>query len=147
MVDRFVSKPLELPALEPGFTRADLVFYDLDHSGATYQARIFLGAKRGLKHGAGSEDPSFAGSFFVFGNGSCHGDTGHCDVPTERDPFDVRFPHHLTPGIGIVTVTNSVRRLAGEGVPEARVTMLAYDAAGEPSSSLDFTTIRLLAYA
>ncbi len=147
MVDRYLSKPLELPAAGLDFSRADLVLYGLDHSGPTYEGRIFIGAKRGLKQGAGSDDLAYAGSFFVFGNGSCHGDVGHCDVPEERDELDFRFAHHLTPGVEIVTVTESIRRLADDGRKAARVTILAYDSDGAAAAALDFTNLRLLTYA
>ena len=44
MVDRFTSKAIELPDAEHPFTRADLIFYGLDHSGASYEGQVFLGA-------------------------------------------------------------------------------------------------------
>lgn len=147
MVDRFVSKALTLPSRDQYFARADLVFYDLDHSVPTYEGRIFLGAKRGLKHGAGIEEPSYAGSYFTFGDDRCHGDVGHCEVPTERDPFDLRFAHHLTPGATAVTVTDRLRQLIEEGNEEAKVTVLAYGSDLEPIEGLSFTRLRLLTYA
>lgn len=147
MVDRFHSKALELP--EPGheFERADLVFYGVDHSGPTYEARIFLGAKRGLKRGAGVDHPAYAGSFYVFGHGSCHGDEGHCDIPAERDPFDWRLPHHLEPGVQIVTVTDAVRRAIGEKKGRAAVDVFAHGPDGKALKTLSFSRLRLLTYA
>jgi hypothetical protein len=147
MRDRFTTKALVLPSPDQRFDRADLAFYGLDHSGSTYEGRIFLGAKRGLKHGAGIDDPAYAGSFFIFGNGSCHGDAGHCDIPAERDPFDLRYPHHLEPGAAAVTVTDRVRRLVEDGKSEAKVTVLAYGPRDEPIDALDFTRLWLLTYA
>ena len=43
MVSRFVSEPIELPAREGEGeqpSRADLVFYDVDHSGDSYEEPI-----------------------------------------------------------------------------------------------------------
>lgn len=146
MVDTFHSKPLELPQAGHEFHRADLVFYGLEHSGPTYEGRIFIGAKRGLKHGAGVDHPAYAGSFYVFGHSGCFGDEGHCDVPTERDPFDLRAPHHLEPGVQIVTVTDSIERLVAAGKTAAKVSVFAQGPDGEALASLDFTQLRLLTY-
>jgi hypothetical protein len=147
MVDRYRSKALELP--EPGqeFKRADLVFYDVDHSGPTFEARIFVGAKRGLERGAGSDDPAYAGSFFVFGHGRCYGDEGHCDVPADRDPFDLRLAHHLAPGPKIVTVTGAIERLVAAGKRKAAVDVFVHDAEDKAPKALSFSRLRLLTYA
>jgi hypothetical protein len=147
MVDRFSSQALELPGPEVEFSRADLAFYDLDHSGPSYEGRIFVAAKRGLRHGAGIDEPSYAGSFFTFGHDRCHGDVGHCEVPTEHDPFDLRFPHHLTPGATIVTVTDRIRQLVADQKKEAKVTVLAYGPGETAIEALAFTRLRLLTYA
>lgn len=147
MVDRFVSKALVLPGRGQEFDRADLAFYGLDHSGASYEGRIFIGAKRGLKHGAGIDDPAYAGSFYIFGHDRCHGDEGHCDVPTEREPFDFRFPHHLSRGATTITVTERIQRLIEEGKEDAKVTVLAYGPEDSAIEALDFTRLRLLTYA
>ena len=91
MVERFISDPIELPARDgEDHSRADLVFYDVDHSGASYEARVFINAPD-ADAGTPRDDPHYAGSFCIFGHGGCFGDTGHCDVPSEpRDPFDLR---------------------------------------------------------
>jgi hypothetical protein len=147
VVDRFHSRALELPVPGHGFQRADLIFYGVDHSGPTYEARIFLGAKRGIKHGAGVDHPAYAGSFYVFGHGKCHGDKGHCDVPSERDPFDLRLPHHLEPATPIVTVTESVARLVAEKKAKAAVDVFVHGPDGKALKALDFSRLRLVTYA
>ena len=46
--------------------------------------------RRKLEPGDGilnRDDPSYAGSFYIFGHGGCFGDVGHCDVPTSRDSW------------------------------------------------------------
>jgi tyrosinase len=147
MVDRFHSKPLELPEAEQKFTRADLVFYGVDHSGPSFEARIFIGAKRGIKPGAGVDDPAYAGSFFVFGHGDCYGEPGHCDIPVDRDPFDLRLPHHLEPGIQIVTVTAAVQRMVDAKKAKAAVDVFVHGTEPKQRKALDFTGLRLLTYA
>jgi hypothetical protein len=147
VVDRYRSKPLELPASEQHFERADLAFYEVDHSGPTFEARVYLGAGRGLKRDAGLEHPAYAGSLWIFGHGSCHGEEGHCEVPDERDPFDYRLPHHLEPAPRILTVTAAIRRLVEAGKAKASVDVFVHGPEGEALKALDFTQLRLLTYA
>jgi hypothetical protein len=147
VVDRFHSKPLELPGPEQGICRADLAFYDLDHSGPTFEARVFIGAGRGLKRDAGTDHPAYAASLFVFGHGSCSGEEGHCEVPEERDPFDLRLPHHLEPGLQLVTVTPAIERLVEAGKSKAAVDVIVHGPKGEPLKALSFSRLRLLTYA
>jgi tyrosinase len=146
MVDRFTSAPLELPSAEHRFERADLIFYGLDHSGPSYEAQVFMGA-RGV---GGEPDPShraYVGSFFVFGHGGCFGDVGHCDVPAARDPFDLRPPHQLEPAVRIVTITEPLRALLGQELTAAKVTVVAHTEGKGSDEVLSFRTIRLATYA
>lgn len=147
MVDRYRSKPLELPAPEQGFARADLAFYEVDHSGPSFEARVYVGAGRGLKRDAGIDHPAYAGSLWIFGHGTCAGDEGHCDLPRERDPFDYRLPHHLEPAPRIVTVTPAIKRLVEAGKAKAAVDVFVHGPEGEPLEALDFAQLRLLTYA
>lgn len=146
MVDRFRSKPLELPDPEHSFDRVDLVFYGVDHSSASYEARIFIGAPRSLKRDAGTDHPAYAGSFYVFGHDRCYGEKGHCEVPEERDPFDYRLPHHLEPEVEIVTVTAAVEQLVGGGKRKAAVDVIVHGPEGEAAKALDFSQLRLTTY-
>ena len=109
-MQRYVSESIDNPAAgDHPFERADLVFYGVDHSGPSFEARVFLN-DRGADASTDRDDPSFAGSFTVFGHGGCAGDVGHCDVPTgPRDPFDRRPPHALTPQTKTVIVTEALR--------------------------------------
>jgi hypothetical protein len=146
VVDRFHSKPLELPDPEHSFDRVDLVFYGVDHSSATFEARVFLGAPRNLRRDAGVDHPAYAGSFYVFGHDRCYGEEGHCEVPSERDPFDLRLPHHLEPQVEIVTATAAVERLVGAGKRKAPVDVIVRGPEGEATKALDFSRLRLVTY-
>lgn len=146
MVERFTSEPIELPPASRPFARADLVFYGLDHSGASFEGRVFLD-QRGVGRSAGAEHRAYVGSFFVFGHGGCFGDRGHCDVPRERDPFDLRPPHQLEPAGRILTVTEPVQRLLERGTETAKVTVIARTAGRKAADVLAFETVRLLTYA
>lgn len=146
MVERFTSKPIELPPADRPFVRADLIFYDLDHSGASFEGQVFLDP-RGVGRDAGSEHRAFVGSFFIFGHGGCFGDVGHCDVPHEHDPFDLRPPHQLEPAVRILTVTDAVRHLLEREAEAAKVTVIARTAGRSPAEVLAFETVRLATYA
>ncbi len=146
MVDRFRSKPLELPDPQHSFDRVDLIFHGVDRSGGSYEARIFIGAPRGLRRDAGTDHPAYAGSFYVFGHDRCYGEPGHCEVPSERDPFDFRLPHHLEPETEIVTVTDAVERLVGAGKRKAPVDVIVRNPEGDAVKALAFSRLRLATY-
>jgi hypothetical protein len=146
MVEHFTSKPIELPPPDRPFVRADLAFYGLDHSGASFEGQVFLDA-RGVGRDAGPDHRAYVGSFFIFGHGGCFGDVGHCDIPTERDPFDLRPPHQLEPAVRILTVTEPVVALLGRGVEAVKVTVTARTAGRTPAKVLAFEKVRLMTYA
>jgi hypothetical protein len=145
MVDRFVSPPIDLPEDAEDTYRADLVFYDVDHSGASYEARIFLNAPD-ADADTPRDHPNYAGSFHIFGHGGCYGDVGHCDVPTERDPFDFRPPHQLVPASKTVVITDAFKRIVGPHDATMTVTVVAFAPGDTPNDVLQFDTIRLLTY-
>jgi tyrosinase len=146
MVEHFTSKPVELPPAEHAFKRADLIFYGLDHSGASFEGQVFLDP-RGVGRDADSGHRAYVGSFYVFGHGECVGDVGHCDIPAERDPFDLRPPHQLEPAVRILTVTDAVRQLNERTAEAAKVTVIARTTAKRSANVLAFEKVRLVTYA
>jgi hypothetical protein len=145
MVDRFVSAPIDLPEDAEDTYRADLVFYDVDHSGASYEARIFINSPD-ADADTPRDHPNYAGSFHIFGHGGCYGDVGHCDVPTERDAFDFRPPHQLVPASKTVVITDAFKRIVGPHDETMTVTVVAFAPGDTPNDVLQFDTIRLLTY-
>ena len=159
MPDRFVSQPLEMPAHTPeaDFVRADLQFYGVDHSGLSYEARVFLNrpdanANTPLET---ADDGGYAGSFHIFGHGGCFGDIGHCDIPRgPRHPNDKRLPHPLTPHTKTVIATEALRRLRDHSdASDFTVTVVAeiYDLGDLPlgrdlAEPLLFDSISLVTY-
>lgn len=159
MPERFVSHPLEMPAHTPeaDFVRADLQFHGVDHSGLSYEARVFLNrpdadASTPLQT---ADDGGYAGSFHIFGHGGCFGDVGHCDVPRNaRHPNDKRLPHPLTPHTKSVIITEALRRLRDHSsMVEFTVTVVAdvYDIGDLPlgrdvAEPLLFDSIGLVTY-
>jgi hypothetical protein len=105
-----VSRPSHEVADE--FSRADLEFRGVDHSGPSFEARVYLdnpAADAGTGHDPAS---GYAGSFHVFGHGGCFGELGHCDIPQgPRSPYDARFPHQLTPQYKTVIITDALRTI------------------------------------
>lgn len=146
MVERFVSAPLELPYGGESFARADLIFSGIDHSGDSFEGRIFFDAPK-ADHANGRDDPRCAGSFYIFGHGGCFGEVGHCDVPRSRDPFDLRPPHQLEPATRIVTVTEPVATLVQAGAETVTVTVVAHTPRENANDVLAFETVRLVIYA
>lgn len=146
MAERFTSEALELPSASRPFARADLIFYGIDHSGPSYEARVFVDP-RGVSHGADSAHRSYVGCFFIFGHNGCFGDVGHCDIPRERDPFDLRPAHQLEPALRILTVTDAVRGLLERDLEAAKVTVTAHTTGSASDDVLAFDTVRLATYA
>jgi hypothetical protein len=114
---RFHSEPLALPEDREEVARADLIFYGVDHSGPTYEARVFLDNPRATEKTSLTAEEGYAGSFTVFGHGGCFGSEGHC-APRDRftDEFDRRPPHPLTPQTVSVTVTEALARIEADRV-------------------------------
>jgi hypothetical protein len=146
MADRFTSDAIELPPANRPFTRADLIFYGIDHAGSSYEARVFMD-QRGVSHGADSTHRAYVGSFFIFGHNGCFGDVGHCDVPQERDPFDLRPAHQLEPALRVLIVTDAVKGLLERELDAAKVTVTAHTAGKASDDVLAFETVRLATYA
>lgn len=147
MAERYVSDPIELPAADGDeIVRADLVFYEVDHSSASFTGRIFLNNPK-ADASTSTDDPSYAGSFVIFGHGGCFGDVGHCDPVRRDDPFDVRPPHQLTPATRTVPVTDAVKRLlADQGTDAFTVTVVAVVPGDASNDVLEFARVRLLTY-
>jgi hypothetical protein len=146
MVDRFTAQPLELPAADTAISRADLIFYGVDHSGPSFEARVYFDSPD-VNQASGREHAGYVDSFFIFGHGGCFGDVGHCDIPSSRDPFDLRPPHQLEPALRIVTVTEQIKQLVAQNSRTVTVTVVA-ETAGESSNDvLAFETVRLATYA
>lgn len=107
--------PLQYTKRDAAFTRADLIFTGVDHSGLSYEVRVFLN-NRGAT-ATTPRDPAlgYAGRYVIFGHGGCYGDEGHCDVPPPSiDPTDLRFPHQLTLQTKLVTITKTLKKVLAE---------------------------------
>jgi hypothetical protein len=154
-MDRFDSKPLPLsPSLAAGqFSAAQLIFYDVDHSGPSFEAFAFLN-QPGVELGTPLEpDSGYAGSFTIFGHGGCVGDKGHCRVPEyQKDLFDSRPLHPLTAQTTTIDVSAALRRISAD--PDADhehllvsvLPMVPRKDGPRPSDVLFFSAMRLVAF-
>src|SRR5690242_4647634 len=119
-----VTVELDLPAAGAKITRADLTFECVDHSGPSYEARVFLDWPTATVE-TPVDDPHYAGSFSVFGHGGCFGEEGHCQVRPAVTTFDRRPPHQLVPATRVLVCTESIRQLVEGGRSTVTVTAVA----------------------
>lgn len=147
------AEPLRIPTEEGGgpgdYSRADLIFYGVDHSGPSYEGRVFLNRRDADADTPRDPDAGFAGSFMVFGHDGCAGDEGHCDVEDrEVDEFDFRAPHPLEPWTKVVTITEAFALVEAEG--EFTITVVPVvpgEDGAEVTDALRFDHVRLALYA
>jgi hypothetical protein len=152
MAQTYTSDPLpRLRRTDSDYWRVDLIIDDVDHSGASYEGRVYLDNPGADETTARQSDEGYAGSFHIFGHAGCFGDVGHCDVPTEpRDPYDLRPPHQLVPQTKILTVTDAVDRGEGETVTVTIVPIVRsygdLPISGDLERPLKFSSLRLASY-
>jgi tyrosinase len=108
----FKSDPIDVTPLESDPKRADIEFHRVDHAGPSYEGRVYINNPEADEN-TGYEDPTYAGSYHVFGHGGCLQDPGHCDVK-ERRAYDPRPEHPLTPAKKVVIATDAVKRAIAE---------------------------------
>jgi hypothetical protein len=149
-MERYVSpQPLEVPGHEEldDLSRADLVFYGVDHSGPSYEARVFIDQPDATAETPVEAEHGYAGSFTVFGHAGCYGDPGHCDPDQGfHDAFDRRPPHPLTPYTKTVLVTEALKRAAKAEISISVIPIMPEVEGGEDGDVLRFDHVRLLTY-
>jgi hypothetical protein len=154
-MERFDSEPLPLsPSIAGGQSSlAQLIFYDVDHSGQSFEAFSFLNNPEARLGPPLREGTGFAGSFVIFGHGGCVGDEGHCKIPEEtKDPFDTRPLHGLTPQTKTINITDALKRVCADPAADhghLQVTVLPMvprKGGPEPTDVLFFSAMRLVAF-
>lgn len=123
MANKYTASEIHLNTLDQAFTRADIEFDGVDHSGASFEARVFLNNPDANDSTAKTLESGYAGSFHIFGHGGCFGDDeGHCAVHPRR-AYDPRPSHPLSPARKVVIATQAVRR-ALEQNPTTTITVV-----------------------
>lgn len=116
------STEIDLAELGGDFSRADIEFEGLDHSGSSYEGRIYINNPDADEDTEATLDNGYAGSYYIFGHGGCFGDEGHCDV-APRSTYDPRPPHALWPTRKVVIATDAIRKAVDDG-PTMTVTVV-----------------------
>ena len=142
------TTPLPVSSV-PEFSRADLEFIDVDHSGASFEARVFVNNPNADINTPPTEASGYAGCFNVFGHGGCFGDVGHCDVPKNQDAFDPRPSHPLLPMKKVVIATTAIRNAVAQSA-DINVTVVpivkSWTDKTELADVLKFDHINLITY-
>lgn len=149
-MERFVSDALEIAEPEEGgrLARVDLVFYGIDHSGPSYEARVFVNNPDADIDTPREASAGYAGSFTIFGHDGCYGDEGHCRTDTlQRDAFDIRPPHPLTPWTKTVIVDHALYPALGATAVVTVVAVVPGEERPEPTDALSFQHLRLVTHA
>jgi tyrosinase len=149
VLSKITSPEIGLEDLGQDYTRADIELEGLDHSGSTYEGRVYLNNPDADGNTEPSAENGYAGSYYVFGHGGCYGGEGHCDV-VPRGPYDPRPPHGLSPTRKVVIATDAIRRAAAAG-PQATVTIVPVllsttDRVPEDEAIPSFQSLAVIAY-
>jgi hypothetical protein len=116
------------------FYRADLELYGIDHSGPSYEGRVFLNNPEADQDTPLDKKNGYAGSYNIFGHGGCFGDLGHCDLQPRR-PYDHRAQHPLTPAFKSIIITDVFTKLI-KTTKELIVTIVPIISAGGRMSDM-----------
>lgn len=143
-------KTVPVNDLPPDFSRADLEFIGVDHSGASYEARVFLNNPSADANTQTTEESGYAGAFHIFGHGGCFGDVGHCEITEgHQDEFDPRPSHPLLPIKKVVIATDAIKKAAAQG-GEIKITVvpvvMSWTEQCEIEDVLKFDHINLVTY-
>jgi hypothetical protein len=108
----FTSPPINVYVNEKEheYYRVDIEFHGVDHSGPSYEGRVFLNKPNANKNTPLDYKNNYAGSYNIFGHGGCFGDIGHCDIKPRR-AYDSRAAHPLTPALKTIVVTNLIKKI------------------------------------
>ena len=134
--------------LPSSYGRADLEFIGVDHSGASYEARVYLNNPSADANTQAVEANGYAGSYHIFGHGGCYGDVGHCEVH-KRDEFDPRPSDPLEPIKKVVIATDAIKKASSES-SEISVTVvpiiMSWTEKTELTDVMKFDHINLVTY-
>lgn len=147
---RYVSRPIPHPGTQgegPRFTRADLIFEEVDPVGESYMALVFLNSL-GADHTTAIEgNVSFAGWFTVFGHGGCFGDDElHCAPPSRASDFELRVPVGIPLQTKAITVTDALSHVTSAEFTVTVVAVLPSADGPLPTDALQFNRLSLVTY-
>lgn len=134
MANTYVSQKFKLNTskLEASFYRADLIIHGLDHSGPSYEGRVFINNPKANHDTADDPAVGYAGSFYVFGHGGCLGDEGHCEVNRPSLRFGIIRNPLLPEKISLI-ITEKLKEL-GKTTDEFTITIVPELAGGSENA-------------
>ncbi len=138
-----------LAGIRPRFLRGELHFRGVAHPRDSIEIRIFANVPNVDVSTPTTGNAKYCGSLFLFGHGICGGDDGHCDVPdaTQRDLFDIRPAHHLTPMDLVLDIGDNLAWLLGQNAQTLTVSLLAvnHDGSAADTSVFQFDELTFVA--
>ena len=141
-------------AKAPEFKRADIVVDGVDHSGPSFEVRVFGNNPGATATTEPTAENGYLGSFHVFGHGFCFGDAGHCEVNNRgAAKTDLRDPHPLAPEQKIVVATDGIKSLIARDGALAQVSLVPIAIGSAPTDTdpkardvLKYNNIRVITY-
>jgi hypothetical protein len=146
---RYESNAEPMPAVAAGADAGQIIFYGVDRSGPSFEARVFVNADRASAETPCTAPEGFAGIFTVFGHGGCVGGPGHCDPDIAPDPdFELRQPQGLPPINKALDLSKSMvdRLRTNDTVTITVVALEPSDDGPTISEALEFDSWRLTIY-
>ncbi len=144
--NKYISKEfyLDISKLEGDFSRADIEILNVDHSGASYEGRLFLNNPDATQTTELTLENGYVGSYHIFGHGGCFGGEGHCEIPSgRRRLYDHRPDHHLRPQYKRIIITDALKKI-GKEADKFTITIIAvsYGSVDKSSESTVQNTIK-----
>ena len=121
-----ITVEIELPDpdAETVISRADLTFSGLDHSGPSYEVRVYFNTPDAGPDSACTSAAGFVARFAVFGHGGCFGEEGHCELTEPVSAFDRTHPPQLVPATRVLEVTAAIKALVERHDSNVQVTLV-----------------------
>jgi hypothetical protein len=109
----YVSRKIifDIKKLDREFYRADIEIHNVDHTGPSYEGRVFLNNPKANLKTPKNDRNNYAGSYHIFGHGGCYGDLGHCDFIPERRKYDLRQDSDVRPQFKSIEATDLIKKL------------------------------------
>jgi tyrosinase len=126
-VGRFVSDPVRVPKTARDPRQVEVRLHRVPQLDRSCFVRVFLNLPD-ANADTPPEGEHFGGYLAIFGHGECYGGPGHCAVPGQPRPYDLRPRSHNTPRNYRVNVTRAARALLKAGAGTLQVTLVVIGA-------------------
>ncbi|HWK88677.1 MAG TPA: tyrosinase family protein, partial [Longimicrobium sp.] len=126
-VGRFVSPPVRVPKTARDPRQVEVRLHRVPQLDRSCFVRVFLNLPD-ANAGTPPEGDHFGGYLAIFGHGECYGGPGHCAIPGQPRPYDLRPRSHNTPRNHRVNVTRAARALLEAGAGTLQVTLVVIGA-------------------